>query len=507
MTSTAAALPSIWWAAMVGRRSLIAIGTAALTLAVTSSAAALLPVIPIPDDPLSTPGPEFIGEAAQPDPVSAEPILRHPFMAPNGRSNIHNDAYQSDTYRQAGPLGPAMTEVSTELLHECASITFDSEGRIVAVCVGIEAPLLTMFDPETLEMLAVMPLPPRTPSPDFLTDFSGGGYFYLDHRDRAVVPTSTRHVLIVGETDQPGFQTERDFDLSSVVPQGDSIIALMPDWEGRIWFATKQGVVGKLNKRTGKLRALATGEPIGNSFAVDESGGVYIVTDGAMYRFDVGGADGKPKVSWRRTYDNIGTEKSGQTQAGSGATPTVMGRRYVAITDNADPMKIVVYRRAKQVHKRVVCEKAVFEPGAGSTDQSLIATERKIVVENNFGYAGITATTQGGVTTPGLERVDVKTDGSGCVRRWRSEETAPSVVPKLSLGAGLVYTYTKPPADDGADRWFLTALDFRTGDTVYKRLAGVGLGYNNHYAPVTIGPDGAGYVGTFGGLLTLRDSD
>jgi hypothetical protein len=93
------------------------------------------------------------------------------------------------------------------------------------------------------------------------------------------------------------------------------------------------------------------------------------------------------------------------------------------------------------------------------------------------------------------------------VRRWCSEEIAPSVVPKVSLGAGLVYTYTKPPAEDNADRWFLTALDFRTGETVYKRLAGIGLGYNNHYAPVTIGPGGASYVGTFGGLVSMRDAD
>jgi hypothetical protein len=495
----------------MGRRTLIGLVGTALALAVTSTAAALVPATPIPNDPAASPGPEFIGQAATPNPVSAPKIPRHPFMAPNGRSNLHNDAYQSDTYRQAGPLGPQMTKASTELLHECASLTFDSRDRIVAVCVGLEAPFLGMFDPETLDLLASMPLPPRTNvGPDLLTDFSAGGYFYLNHKDRAVVPTTSRHILVIAETDGPsgpGFETKHDYDLSSEVPQGDAIISALPDWSGRIWFASKQGVVGKLNRRTGRVRSIDTGEPIGNSFAVDDSGGVYIVTDAAMYRFDVGGSDNKPRASWRRTYDNIGTEKPGQTQAGSGATPTVMGSKYVAITDNADPMKIVVYRRAKTVGRRVVCEQPVFEQGAGSTDQSLIATDRKIVVENNFGYTGVAATMNGGVTTPGLERVDVKPDGSGCSSRWRSEEHAPSVVPKLSLGAGLVYTYTKPPADDDADRWYLTALDFRTGETVWKRLAGVGLGYNNHYAPVTIGPEGAAYVGTFGGMLTLRDAD
>jgi hypothetical protein len=48
-------------------------------------------------------------------------------------------------------------------------------------------------------------------------------------------------------------------------------------------------------------------------------------------------------------------------------------------------------------------------------------------------------------------------------------------------------------------------LDFRSGATVYKRLGGEGLGFNNNYAPVTLGPDGTAYVGTLGGLVALRD--
>ena len=69
----------------------------------------------------------------------------------------------------------------------------------------------------------------------------------------------------------------------------------------------------------------------------------------------------------------------------------------------------------------------------------------------------------GGVTSPGIERVDIDGDGRGCRTVWTSDERAPSVVPKLSLRAGLVYTYTKPKRDDMTDAWYLTALDFDTG--------------------------------------------
>jgi hypothetical protein len=79
------------------------------------------------------------------------------------------------------------------------------------------------------------------------------------------------------------------------------------------------------------------------------------------------------------------------------------------------------------------------------------------------------------------------------------------VVPKVSLANGLIYTYTKPP-NEAADPWYFTAIDFRTGETVFKKLAGTGLGYNNNYAPVTIGPDGSVYVGALGGLIRLSDA-
>jgi hypothetical protein len=155
---------------------------------------------------------------------------------------------------------------------------------------------------------------------------------------------------------------------------------------------------------------------------------------------------------------------------------------------------------------RLVCRIPTFRRGASSTDQSLIGVNRSIVVENNYGYDGPLSTQGGNTTTPGLERFVIRRRGRGCRRVWHSQERAPSVVAKLSLGAGLVYTYTKPVQANGADAWYFTAIDFRTGRTVYRRHTGSGLGYNNNFAPVSIGPDGTAYVGALGGLIALRDT-
>jgi hypothetical protein len=472
------------------------------TLCACALACSVAAAAPIPEGPNSLPS--FVGKPATPQPVFAPDPPRHPHMAPNGRSNIHDDAYMTDTYQGAGPLGKGIQRTSTFLSHECASLTFDSRDRIVAICVGVEAPVLEMFDPKTLDSLASMPLPPRMGvSTGVFTDFSGGGYFYLDDQNRVIAPTNSRHLYVIGETDGPGFELQHDYDLTSAVSASDKIISALPDWSGRIWFASTAGVVGYVNPADGSIKSIDTKEPNGNSFAVDDSGGVYVVTDKAMYRFDA--TPSGIATTWRETYDNVGVKKPGQTQAGSGTTPTVMGSDYVAITDNADPMNVVVYRRAAQVDgSRLVCKVPVFQKGASDTDQSLIATPTSIVTENNYGYSGPAAVQNGKTTTPGLERIDVT--ASGCQKVWHSDEIAPSVVPKLSLANGIVYTYTKLPNPDNDDGWYLTALDFATGKTLWKALAGEGLGYNNNYAPVTLGPDGAAYVGVLGGLVRLADS-
>jgi hypothetical protein len=491
------------------RDRLLIVALVATLLSCAPAAAAVAPT-PIPEGPEAGSVPPFLGTTAKPKAVSAPIVPEHPFMAANGRSNIHVDAYQTDTYRVSGPLGRNMERISTFQGAECASVTFDRAGRIVSICVGLEGPRLVMFDAQTLALLAEMPMPPRTGGGggNPLTDFSGGGYFYLDNADRAVVSTTTRHIWVVGETSGPlgpGFALQRDYDLSLAVPVGDAIISALPDWSGRIWFASVKGVVGTVDPASGAVRRVDLAEPIGNSFAVDETGGVFIVSDKAMYRFDPA-ADGSPSVTWREVYENTGVKKPGQSQAGSGTTPTLMGSQYVAITDNADPMDVVVYNRAKTVvGSRLVCVQPVFEKGASATDQSLIGTGRSMVVENNYGYSGPAATARGATTTPGLARVDINDTGTGCRTVWTSAERAPSVVPKLSLANGLVYTYTKPPNPNGTDAWYFTAIDFRKGDTVYKRLAGTGLGFNNHYAPVSLGPDGTAYVGALGGLVLLRD--
>ena len=488
------------------RRTLLATAVAVLTLTVSALAGAASAEPPIPPGPLDPTVPAFVGAAVADRPIASPRIPQHPFMAATGFNSMHNDAYASDAYRTGGPRGQDLQVTSASYgVVECATITFDTRGRIVGLCGGLEGFQLMLIDPETLESQATMTTSQRDPTSGAnpLTDLCGGAYFYLDHRDRAIVETAHGTVMVVQVTDT-GFRLVREYDATAALPEGDCLIALMPDWDGRVWFVTQAGGVGTLDRATGQIRSLRLpGERIVNSFATDETGGVYIVSDHALYRFDAA-ASGAPRVTWREAYDRGSVQKPGQLSQGSGTTPTLIGDDLVVITDNADPrMNVISYRRTGEpVRNRQVCRQPVFGEGASATENSIVAVQRSVIVENNYGYQNPGSTMFGRSTTPGVARVDVTRDGCGVM--WSSDEIAPTSVPKVSLKTGLLYVYTKP-AGVPQDPWYFTAIDVRSGRTAWKRLTGTGTQWNNHYAAIYLGPDRAAYIATLNGLVRLTD--
>jgi hypothetical protein len=461
--------------------------------------------------------PAFKGAPATPHPIKGVPAPpQNPFMAPNGLSEIHDDEWQSDFYRWGGPLGRSPHSFSAYLPpgHDCGTITFDRRGRVVAICISLSGPELYMFNPPTLATLATFSLPPRTPedillNPNVFQDFSAGGYFYLDRHDRVVTSTTTQHVYVIAETPGPGFKLVHDYDLSKVLHQDEEIVSQLPDSHGLEWFvARRDGVVGTLNLNTGRVHLVRLGHGTTNeitkSIATDSQGGVYVDTNRKLYRF-TSGSGGAPKITWQIRYPNDGRKKPGQLDAGTGTTPVVLdGGRYVTINDNADPMDVTVYRTAVGAAHRTVCRVPVFKRGRSADENAFIGAGRSIIVENNYGYQRPTDTSNGAVTAPGVARVDISRTGTGCRRVWTNTKARiPSVVSKLSLKNGLLYTYTKAPGN--SDPWYWTAISFRTGRTVYKALAGTGVGYNNNYAGIAISPSGTEYVGALGGIVALRD--
>jgi hypothetical protein len=424
-------------------------------------------------------------------------VPQHPGLATNGSSSMHDDGWATDSYQGPGPLGQH-PEVTTSWfgLEECATLAFDPEGRLVALCGNRSGPVLHLLDPETMRPLDTFDLPDREESDKRpWEDLCGGAYFYLDAQARAVVATTDRRVLTV---DSDGLEQVDEVDLGDVVPDDDCLVALLPDWEGNTWYVTQDGRVGV----AGGGDPLDLGGEIANSIATDEAG-VYLVTTEALYKVALD-EEGRPAVLWEAAYDNGDGKKPGQLSAGSGTTPTVLPSGLVAITDNAEPQMHVQFYDASD--GELVCEAAVFGKGESASDNSLVAVgDASVVVENNYGYRAPWSTMVGRATPGGLARVDADPATGECSVGWQSDEVAPTSVAKVSLATGLVYAYTTRPSWWGVSAWYLTAVDARTGETAFSVRTGTGTLFNNHYSAVTLGPDGSAYVATLGGMVRVRD--
>jgi hypothetical protein len=109
--------------------------------------------------------------------------------------------------------------------------------------------------------------------------------------------------------------------------------------------------------------------------------------------------------------------------------------------------------------------------GTSCNENSLIATDRSIVVENNFGTR-ITRAQPMGRRRSRTWRELPWTRAADATRSGLTGRTISDLVSKMSLANGLIYTYTKPRGPANADPWYLTAIDFENRYTVFKQLAG-----------------------------------
>ena len=460
-------------------------------------------------------------------PIQHVRVPEHPFMASNSGNNMHCDSYMSDTYEAPGPTGQNLIIGSrTQGFGGYGTITYDSLGQLVAVYSNGRSFQLELLDPYSLEELSSHDLPSR---PWYWLvqgimpwEYIGAGmYFYLDDQDRAIVPTTKNTIQVIQTPDPDGtFELVREYDLEDYVapmcwPHKDSIAWVLPDWSGSYyWYATTAGVVGTVAIDTGEINVLRLeGEIIENSFAVAEEG-AYIVSDRALYRFSQDGT-GQIAIDWRTEYDRGTGKKPGHITRGSGTSVSLVGDQdgLVAITDNAEPRINLLFVSRRD--GSVVCSQPLFEEGKSGTDISVACFEHademgektgiySALVENNWGRHVFPHSRP----EPGLTRVDAVRESDGtysCKEIWASGEKGICVF-KLSLGSGLAYMYWRSETCP-ITAWYLTAIDFVTGETVYKKLVGTGLGYNNWAGALFLHPSGGiVYSTTIFGLVQIQDA-
>lgn len=427
----------------------------------------------------------------------------NPFLGPQGTATMHGDAQSSDSTPLSGPGAATVSVSGYPLAAACPTILQGSDGLVVALCTAILGQVPTVYLLDPTGPLASLALAKGS--------LLGGVYAYLDNDDRLVAVDGNRQLVRVGHArDRSGawhLTVDHAVDLAGVIPSDDGATGLVPDWDGNVWFATGNGLIGVVDA-AGSVETvyLPAGEHVANSISSAPNGSVAVASTHALYELTADGA-GRPRIAWRATYDRGSARKPGQLSWGTGSTPTYFGRDYLTIVDNADrQVRLLVYRSGSG---ELVCSQPVLTQGGPGSENSPIGIGGSVFVAGTYGYPYPTVPGDAGPAQPesapfvgGMTRVDV--DESGCRTVWDNQVRS-AAVPRISTAEGNIYTTTRlgPDATTPLDGFMFTVLDPDTGAVKATHgLPGTIVNDTLQTAPL-ITRDGEVLQGTLSGVLRI----
>lgn len=145
------------------------------------------------------------------------------------------------------------------------------------------------------------------------------------------------------------------------------------------------------------------------------------------------------KTLWSIPYDAGHVKKPGTFARSSGATPALLGGRYVAITDNANSWDslVVYHQKAQNGSSQTICSVPLFESRLSNVDTAPL-THRDgntygVTLCNDFNALTLYYVDSGldgkfnNLTPLGVIRVDIAADGSSCKVAWENDLRVQSV--------------------------------------------------------------------------------
>ena len=428
--------------------------------------------------------------------VEAKPALpfavpANPHLSDSPWPISHLNAYAQASSSLPGALGTGSVAVrEIELGGLSIIFVFNSRGHLFTIPKGVNVTsTIYKVDPIGMTVLDSLEIP--------TTGVRGGVYCLADSRDRIVASVGGKLMWFSDRDETTGSEADLhlvgEVDLSSHLSTGDEIMGISILYTGELVFATTGtdddpcsiGVVAGGFEAPDIRTIDFPGETMSNSVAVDEDGGIYLVTSHNARRVTWTGSE--LVDSWACPYEP-GERRPMRLGLGSGSTPSLMLDRYVAITDNAPQMNLLVLRRGLDVadDDRLVDIIPTLEEDSTSEQSVLVCDRSMIVAQNVPGKAG-------------LERYDLS-EAEELTLVWHNPIELPSCIPSMSRDTRQVYVYGM----DG-DQWTMFGIDFDSGETLWRAHAGEGFPYNNYYSGVVVGPQGRLYIGIMKGLVSFAD--
>jgi hypothetical protein len=459
----------------------------------------------------------------------------NPYTSANGAATMHGDSESSNASPYAGPGTGTQAVVANELAAACPTLLQGPDGMPVALCTSIlgRNPVVYLLDPATGGTLASLSLPAG--------NLFAGVYAYMDQENRVVLFNAEGDLLRIGHHFSAG---RWSLSIDSSTPAAAAIgahcaslcggvVGIAPDWHGRVWFVTADGVAGYVEPGTGAVKTivLGSGEQVANSISTAPEG-TAIATDHALSLLTASKTG--PKVLWRYAYERGPARKPGQLSHGTGSTPTFFGpedgTRYLTILDNASPAEHLLvfdtwsyydfhprsgaYTYTVAKIPQLVCDLPVLTPGPSGSENNPVGSGRSVFVASTYGYPYPSYPEGAEPSDPetaafagGVERIDLNQGGSGCTPRWQ-DQVRSAAVPRLDVANGILYTVqdTDPLEPDGTgygDVYSEDAIDAATGQVLHETPLGVGYAFNTLQLAPTIVPGEVMYQGTITGILRI----
>jgi len=362
-----------------------------------------------------------------------------------------------------------------------------------------------------------------------------GAYTVLDREGRLFVPKSV--TVLVYQEEQMGEPKSRirlvkQFRLPSslLVSEEEQIIGLNLTYDGFLVLVTNKSLVAVMDRNTGKVVSyrLSPNEEVSNSLAVDETGGIYVVTHKKMYRLQWTGKE--IQIKWESSYPSTEVPMPGRLGLGSGTTPTLVGTgtqdKLVVIADGEKKMSLIAFWRDEiptgwkaipGFSDRVAGVVPILfgEPTRprSITDQSILARGYGMVaVNNDYGERDADAwsnfwtilwSNTKEYAPYGIEKFEWDPVAKKLKSVWANPNlSVPNGIPSMSAETGLIYYLGQYQ-----EKWTLEGVDWMTGELAFREELENAIRFNSYYAGMEIGYDGDLVTGTVGGALRLGRKD
>ncbi len=358
-----------------------------------------------------------------------------------------------------------------------------------------------------------------------------GAYTLLDRDGRLFVPSGQK-ILVYSESTpgQPrsGIEKRDDIELSADLFQSadEMIVGINLTYDGYLVVVTNQALLAVLS-RDGELKSsirLARDEQVSNSIALDEDGGIYVVTHKKIYRVDW--VQNDLSVKWTSDYPSTEQVLPGRLGLGSGTTPTLMGfgaqDKLVLIADGQKAMNIIAFWR-DQIPENWQSPRGFSQRVAGVTpitfgkpnvkraitEQSLLVSGYDAVAVNND-YGDIPSDERSNFWTIlysnrkeyapyGIEKFRWSPKERKIVSVWANPElSVPNGVPAMSSATGLIYY-----VGQHQERWTVEGVDWETGVLKFRHPLTDEIKFNSFYAGMEIGYSSDLMTGVVGGALRI----